>query len=66
VVVIDHLPPGEEGKVFMSPPPDLKIDDADLVPPLREPLHEVMALVRPDLHPIRFLDYEYSHTITLK
>ena len=52
MVVVDHLSPGEEGIVLMSSPPDLKVDDMDLVAPQGEPLHEVVTLVRADLRPI--------------
>lgn len=52
VVVVDHFSPGEEGIVLMSPPPDLEIDDADLMAPQGESLHEVVAVVRTDLGPI--------------
>jgi hypothetical protein len=61
MVVVDHLSLGEEAITLMGPPPDLKVDDADLMAPLGETLHEVMTLVRPDFRPIGFLNDENSH-----
>jgi len=63
VVVLDHLPPRDKTIPLVSPPPDLVIDDPDLMTLHGEPLHEVMALVRPDLHPVRLLNYENFHSI---
>lgn len=61
MVVVDHLSPGEEAITLMGPPPDLKVDDTDLMAPLGETLHEVVTLVRADFRPIRFLNDKNSH-----
>ncbi len=51
----------EKSPVFPVPPSDIEIDDEDLVAALHQSLDQVVALMRPPLNPIGFLENEDAH-----